>query len=166
MAEAINGASFLREILNVIPDPVFVKDKNHAFVFVNRAYADFFGYPVDEIIGKTDRDLYLEREVAVFWENDSEVLKTGQVNTNEETYTDKSKKTHIILTRKARYIDKNGMIFVVGTVRDVTRERVTEKAVVARTQELERINRLMVDRENKMLELKHELALLKKKLSR
>lgn len=163
MATKVENIDFFKEILDVVPDPVFVKDRNHMFVFVNKAYSDFFGNPAEKVVGKKDQDLYLEREVVVFLENDDEVFKTGKVNTNEENYTDKNKKTHTIVTRKARYTDRNGAMFVVGTVRDITYEKEEEKILAARTEELERMNRLMVDRENKMLELKNELASLKQK---
>jgi PAS domain S-box-containing protein len=158
-----SSKEFLTGVLDVIPATVFVKNKKHVFISVNIAYCDFFGKRKEEVIGKTDYDLYLKREVDVFWEKDDEVLNTGKTNINEENYTDSKGIRHIIVTRKSRYIDKDGNKFVVGLIQDVTQERRVEEIAAVRTDELKRMNKLMVDRENKMLALKNEIAFLKKK---
>lgn len=160
-----SSKEFLTGVLDAIPETVFVKDEKHVFVSVNNAYCDFFGKRKEEVIGKTDYDLYLKGEVDVFWEKDDEVLNTGKTNVNEENYTDSKGVRHIIVTRKNRYIDKDGNKFIVGLIQDVTQERRVEEVAAVRTDELKRMNKLMVDRENKMLELKDEIAFLKKKNS-
>jgi len=46
--------SFFERILNHVKDPVFVKDKDHKFVFLNDVSCAFFGFDRDTVIGKTD----------------------------------------------------------------------------------------------------------------
>lgn len=153
---------FLMAVLNAIPEPIFVKDNKHIFIFVNDAYVNFFGKKKEEVLGNTDINLYLKREVEIFLKKDDEVLNTGKTNINEEEYTDLNEIRHIIMTTKSLYITKNGERFIVGLIREVTKERESEQLVEKRTAELEKMNALIVDREKKMIELKEEIEILRK----
>jgi hypothetical protein len=50
---------------------------------------------------------------------------------------------------------------IVLVLRDITEEKMKEKVLLERTEEMERMNKLMLGRELKMVELKEELARLK-----
>lgn len=63
-------------------------------------------------------------------------------------------------------IDVKGDDFIMATVRDVTEEKEVERKIEERAENLEKINNLMVGRELKMIELKKEIASLKKKLNK
>ncbi|HEX5033437.1 MAG TPA: PAS domain S-box protein, partial [bacterium] len=94
-------------------------------------------------------------EADVFWQKDEEVFSTGQVNLNEEAFTDSAGQKHIIVTRKSLYIDEQRRPFIVGTIRDVSARRLAEEElrkardqlelrVAQRTAELSRINEELV----------------------
>lgn len=113
---------FLQQIINAIPDPIFVKDENHKFVIVNQAFCELIGWNKSKIIGKSDPDFFPPEQVNVFWQIDRKVLETGWDYTIEEELTDAAGNLHFISTKKTRvqYSEQNK--FLVSIVRDVTEQ--------------------------------------------
>jgi rsbT co-antagonist protein RsbR len=46
----------LQQIVDVIPSPVFVKDREHRWVVVNQAFCGLTGRSHDELCGRSDTD--------------------------------------------------------------------------------------------------------------
>jgi PAS domain S-box-containing protein len=111
---------FLQQIINAIPDPIFVKNENHEFVIVNDALCKLIGYGQSEIIGKSDPDFFPPEQVNVFWQVDRKVLETGCDYTIQEELTDSAGNLHIISTKKTSVQDFKQNKFLVGTIREVT----------------------------------------------
>jgi two-component system NtrC family sensor kinase len=114
---------FLRNILNAVPDPVFVKDRAHRFVAMNAAFCRVMRRTEEELIGMSDYDFVPKHEADVFWKKDEEVFESGQPNENEEPLTDGEGKSRILLTKKAPFTGKDGELFLVGVIRDITDSR-------------------------------------------
>ena len=121
----------LDEIINSIGDPIFVKDREHRYVYVNEAKCRLTGANRDAIIGKTDYDFSRpeKEQVDVFVRKDDIVIKTGQEDINEEALTDADGILHTIVTRKSLYMDDAGRRYVVGIIRDVTEHKRIEEAL-------------------------------------
>jgi PAS domain-containing protein len=45
---------FLQGVINNIPDPIFVKNKQHQWIVLNQAYCQLIGYPLKVLIDKSD----------------------------------------------------------------------------------------------------------------
>ncbi|HYH96385.1 hybrid sensor histidine kinase/response regulator [Hyalangium sp.] len=114
---------FLRNILNALPDPVFVKDRAHRFVVLNTAFCRVIGRTEDMLLGMSDYDVVPAQEADVFWKKDEEVFASGQPNENEETLTDGLGSSRTLLTKKAPFTGVGGEPFLVGIIRDVTEWR-------------------------------------------
>jgi two-component system NtrC family sensor kinase len=110
------------EVLNVLPDPVFVKDDQHRFVAFNDAFCAFVGKTRDELVGRSDHDFFPKHEADVFWEKDALVLASSETNENEEELTLASVR-HVICTSKAAFTTRDGRRRLVGIIRDVTERR-------------------------------------------
>lgn len=121
---------FLDAILNSIADPVFVKDRQHRWVFMNDAMCRLMGHPRQELLGKTDYDYFPKHQVDVFWEKDELVFNTGQENINEEEFTDADGQVHTIVTKKTLYTDSAGASFIVGIIRDITQVKQLEQKLI------------------------------------
>ncbi|MDD4955030.1 MAG: PAS domain-containing sensor histidine kinase [Candidatus Omnitrophica bacterium] len=111
---------YFYKIINSIPDPIFVKDREHRWVLLNEAHAQMIGIPTEEMLGKTDHDYFPKEQADVFWAKDEVVFETGGENVNEELWTDSKGLRHVIVTKKNLYIDDKGNKFIVGVIRDIT----------------------------------------------
>ena len=126
--ELKRSKEYLNNIINALDDPVFVKDEQHRWVVLNDAACEVMGRSREELIGKSDYDLFPKEQTDVFWERDNFVLKSGRTDVNEEEITWHGK-LHTISTKKSPLTDSlTGKKFIAGTIRDVTeRKRWEEK---------------------------------------
>ncbi|UJX40780.1 PAS domain S-box protein [Desulfovibrio sp. JY] len=126
-AELRRSREFLGMIVEAIPDPVFVKDNEHRFVLANGALCAMLGQPSEAIVGATDYDFVAREEADVFIARDNMVLETGREDLFEEQFTDKEGHSHTLVTRKGLFVDAAGGRFIVGVIRDVTRDKIRER---------------------------------------
>lgn len=119
----------LRNIINSVADPIFVKDRAHHWIMLNEAMVKFIGKPREELIGKSDYDVFPKEEADVFWGKDEEVFNSRETNINEEAFTDSSGKQHYISTKKSVFKDENGQDLLVGVIQDLTQVKETEMRV-------------------------------------
>lgn len=124
---------FLWTILNSITDPIFVKDRQHNWVFVNNALCQFMGHERAELIGKSDYDFFCKTEADVFWQRDELVFTTGLLDEHEELITDGQGETQIISTKKSLFYDEVGNPFLVGLVRLIGSKNKIETALLHQT---------------------------------
>lgn len=115
-----SSRTFLANILNTIPDPVFVKDEQHRWIVVNDAFCQFLGQPQEALLGKSDYEFFSQEEADIFWEQDDLVFRTGERSENEEEFTDAQGTTHIISTQKTIFTDEHGRKNLVGVIRNIT----------------------------------------------
>jgi two-component system NtrC family sensor kinase len=120
---------FLLNTLDGSTDPIFVKDRRHRWVLLNSACCEFIGHDRAQLLGKTDYDFFPHEEADVFWEKDEQVFATGVPDENEEQITDAEGNLHIISTRKSRFQDEDGNLFIVATIRDITARVRSEEAL-------------------------------------
>jgi PAS domain S-box-containing protein len=127
-AEATLQASrdYFDRILNAVPDPIFVKDRQHRSVLVNDAFCEIVGHTRAALIGTSDHEMYPAAQADVFVRTDNLVFTDHQDNLNEETITVASGGMRVILTRKRLFVDTNGTEFIVGVIRDITDRKAME----------------------------------------
>jgi len=123
-------ASLIKSLLDSIPDIIFFKDKEGVYLGCNPPFAELVGKPREDIIGKTDYDLF-DKEIADFFRSyDNRMLELGKPSQNEEqiTYPDGRKKQ--IDTLKTPYWGPDGaLIGVLGISRDITERKAAEEAL-------------------------------------
>jgi len=119
-SESSTQADFLKLVINAIKTPFFVKDEDHKWVMLNDAAVEMMGQTQEDLLGKSDYDLYPEEQASVFWECDELVFKKGSYS-NEEIITWSDGTIHTIVTHKQLYTEKfSGKKFIVGTIHDIT----------------------------------------------
>lgn len=135
-AEALRTAALLRSIAEGTTDAVFVKDAQGRYLLVNQAAARFVGRQVEEILGKTDGDLFDVAGVEQVRARDRRVMESGQVETGEETLV-AAGVTRVYDVTKAPYRDSAGQIAgVIGISREITERKQTELALLASSERL------------------------------
>ena len=131
---------FLHQILNTIPDPVFVQDRTHRWVVLNQAYGRFIGADIEDLIGKTVYDVFPQQEADAFYQADEQVLRQQHEQEYEETLTDLFGKTYSIATKRSLHRDTEGNLLLVGVIRDITLRKSLEESLRRTTQELSQSN--------------------------
>ena len=122
----------LRCLLEYIPDRIYFKDKQGAFVLVSRSEAEYLGArePV-EVIGKTDFH-YFEHSLAQAAEEDEqELMRRGQsISGKEEKKLLLDGRTGWALVTKIPLRDADGSIIgTCGISKDITALKETEEAL-------------------------------------
>ena len=138
-----NSADYLRCLVRTIPDLVWIKDPDGAYLSCNSAFERFFGAKEPEIVGKTDYD-FVSKELADFFrEHDRKAMRAGKPSVNEEwlTFSDNGYRG-LFETIKTPMRDAQGnLIGVLGIARDITdhkrAEEALEKRMVALTRPLD-----------------------------
>ena len=137
-------SDFLTSVLEGIPDPIFVKDREHRWVEGNKAFFDMFGLPKEKLLGKSDYEFFPKEEADVFWEKDNEVFATEQIVDNFETFTHNNE-TRTLFTRKVVVTNPEGEKILVGAIRDISElEKIKgrlERAVQELTESNEELER-------------------------
>jgi len=79
-------AGNVRELLDKVPEQVFIKGRDLRFIYVNRATARFYGREPEDIVGKTDHFLYPDDPETArrCREDDRAVLRSGEARHYEE----------------------------------------------------------------------------------
>lgn len=111
---------FLLRVIDGIADPVFVKDRQHRWLMVNQAFADFTGLAREALIGQSDEAFFPTEQVQVFWHQDNQVFTSGQESINEEQVTSAHGVTRSVQTKKSRIHTAEGEPLLVGVIRDIT----------------------------------------------
>ncbi|MEG4817196.1 CHASE2 domain-containing protein [Microcoleus sp. K5-D4] len=134
--ELKRSKEFLQSLIDTIPDPIFVKDRNHRCVVLNQAYCRFIGYPLEILTCRTDYELFPQAEAEIFWQQDELVFQTHQPRENEEYFTDAHGITHLIATKRSLHKDAAGNLFLVGAIRDITERQLRANALEQKNAEL------------------------------
>ncbi len=116
----------IRSILDLVGDPIFVKDSEHRITLANRAFYDIFCLDEKSVIGYTLVEAVPENERHHFLKVDRSVLDTGIPDLREEELTVKDI-TKNIITRKMRFIDESGNRFLVGSIHDISERKQAEE---------------------------------------
>ena len=108
------------EVLDILPNPVLVKNQNLEYVWINRAFEKLFSVTREQVIGKLDTELFPNRQVAQCNGGDLRVLNDGEVDEAVETVFEKSGIERHTITRKSRLIISDSEIYLVGVMHDIT----------------------------------------------
>ena len=128
-AELRESRNFLSSIIDGAPDFIFAKDLNGQHTMVNTAFAKILGKPVEEIIGKTNSDLFSPDNAKVLDLEDREVLKSGKTR-SYETPMEIDGSMRILLTTKYIHFDSQGNpAGVLGISHDITDRKIAEEKI-------------------------------------
>ena len=113
----------LRTVIDLMPDLVFVKNREGEYLLANEATAAAYGKTPEEVEGKTEGEIIPDADDSdAFRQDDLEVIESGEPkNVGEETLTTAAGDTRILQTTKIPYqIAETGEDAVLGYARDVT----------------------------------------------
>ncbi len=114
-------SALLTSLVDSIPDLIFYKDVAGVYLGCNTAFAQFAGRPVDDIVGKTDFDLFPEEVAAFFREQDTQMMAQDEARHNEEWVDYPDGRRVLLNTLKTPFYDADkNLLGLIGISRDVT----------------------------------------------
>lgn len=126
----------LRLITDAAPVLITYIDAQERICFVNRAYADWFGTPVEHILGKTLREVIRPDSYEAI-QSYLQAALSGQTITYDRTVTDGSgKERHIFATYVPDISDDGEVKGFVGVVTDITERKQLENELRERSEQL------------------------------
>lgn len=130
LAEVRQSQQFLRTLLDNIPNPVFYKNTQGAYLGFNRAFLEVFGQTEEELLGKTVYDLNTNKELADHYHEKDLVLFRNpgtQVYEASVKYADGT--AHEVIYSKATFTNPDGSLGgLVGAIVDITEHKRAEEA--------------------------------------
>jgi PAS domain S-box-containing protein len=141
----------LRQIIDLVPHMIFVKDWNGRYILVNQAVADGYRTTVSALTGKSHSEFHPdEDELRRMLQDDREVMEKGDTKfIKEEAYTDVQGQVRYLQTTKVPFHASVSKIrTVLGVAVDITEsKRATEEreklhSQLLQAQRLESVGRL------------------------
>lgn len=121
---------FILNLLEAISDPIFVKDKQHRWIYANSAFAKIIGMPLEKLVGLSDPDIFPQEMADHFWKLDDETFKSCQTTHIEEKIQIDGE-VREILTKKSIVMDPtNGEPILVGIIRDISERKKLERQIL------------------------------------
>lgn len=77
--QLLSEQNLLKQLLQNIPDAIYFKDKQSRFLKVSRAMNRIYGFDnTDDILGKTDFDLFTKEHAQPAYDDEQEIIRTGK----------------------------------------------------------------------------------------
>jgi len=140
-AQLMQERDLLRTLFDNLPDNMFVKDRLSRFLVSNLAHVRTLGatHP-DEVLGKTDRDIFPAELANQYYEDEQALMKSGQPLNREETVANsRTGEKRWVQTTKVPLRDKQGAVVgLMGINRDITDRKQAEEGLCRAKEELEK----------------------------
>lgn len=139
-----------KTLLRTIPDLVWLKDVQGKYLTCNKSFERFVGKRINEIIGRTDYELFDKVQADWFRNHDKLAMEKGEPLTNEEwvIFSGEVEQTLLDTTKTPMFAEKGELVGVLGVAHDITarkkneEERILMQTELSQMQKFEAIGRL------------------------
>ncbi|HEV7690049.1 MAG TPA: ATP-binding protein [Hyphomonadaceae bacterium] len=113
------SVDLLFAVFEALPDPVFVKNSAHKWIYANKAFRKLLG--ANDIVGLGDEDIFPREQWEIFHEHDRRVF-AGEATINEEQVG-----AMVALTKKTPIRLPDGSTGLVAILMDITAYKASEE---------------------------------------
>ncbi len=120
-----------KNLLDSIPDPVFMKDENLRWIYGNPVILNLYSIDKDNYIGKTEDQLLPEEFAESCMESDRQAVARRGISKSEERARDEEDILHYYEVFKVPSYDRNTDKFsgLIGVGRDITERKEAQEAL-------------------------------------
>lgn len=131
----------LKTIMNVTPDFIALQDKDLTYTFAGKAFCEHFNLNEEDVVGKTDFDIFSGSEADLHFHEDKQILLTGRPLVKEITFKrpDGQKWFHVVKVPVYDQDDSIGGILL--TARDISMLKKFQEQLI-QAQKMEDLGRL------------------------
>jgi len=125
-AELTEKSSFLNALFETTPDFFFLKDTSSVYRYINPACSRFLGMKSEQLIGKTDYDLFSPEDAQLHLQRDAEIIRSRKPLSGDWSATLPQGRFWFKVV-KTPLFDASGQVSgILGMVQDITRRKKTE----------------------------------------
>jgi PAS domain S-box-containing protein len=164
----------LSDLMDYVPDVIYFKDKKGRFVMVNQAHARGLGLKPEQLVGKTDFDLFPKKRAERMAKDDLWVMRTGKpiIDKIERATRPDGIDNYVSTTKIPRFDSRGRVTGIMGITRDITHrmqfEHLKEKRILIekKLEALEELNKIKSEFVSAVShELRTPLAIVKQLLT-
>ena len=149
----------LREIINIVPVQIFLKDINGNYILSNKAHANFLGFDVDELEGKNQKDLnfFNKKQIKFFKKTDQKVIEKNIIYKYEKTVNLNNNEKYLKISKIPLTLS-NGEVEILVVAQDMTNINNLKNKVQRQNKRLKKDNKKLIklNKKNKKLALDFE----------
>lgn len=130
----------LKKIIDLVPYPIFLKDKEYRYTMINKAQADLFQTTIENLLGKTDEEfIKAKNELDTVISSDEKIIKEQiSVVLPEQIITDPHGNKVILHTTKIPFLNEiDNTINILGISIDITSVKNAEEELLRTNFELD-----------------------------
>ncbi|MEI7434667.1 MAG: PocR ligand-binding domain-containing protein [Methanomicrobiales archaeon] len=118
-----------RTLVENLPQKIFTKGLHSRYVTINENFARDLGIRPEDIMGKSDADLFPAQLAAKYLEGDVRIFKTGKTEEFEERYLLEGKETWVHTIKTAVRGRDGEIVGLLGVFWDITERKRVEEAL-------------------------------------
>ncbi len=156
----------MKTTLDAVGEAILVVDENKRITYFNKRFAELWEIPTEQIIARQTEQVFssmVEKSV------DQKLFRQiiDQADSGQEIGGDVTIKLHndaVLATKTYPQLLEGRVVGQIWSFRNITKYISFQEQIQEKVTMLERLNKTMVDRELKMIELKEKIAELENKL--
>ena len=152
-----------RQFLHILENTneyFYIKDRELRYTAASQSFTQLIGYSHwQDLVGKTDFDVFPEELAKTYWSFEQEIMKTGEGQTNiEEEYTDPNGNKLWISNNTSPYRNSEGKILgVMGISYDLTERKKIEDDLISSRANL---NAVLENTNSRIYAIDHDFRLI------
>lgn len=141
--KSYSSEELLVQLLNHIDDNIYFKDRDSRFILINEAFAQRLNMRPEDVVGKTDFDIFTEEHARPAFEAEKQIMETGEplIGLEEKETWANGHRTWVSTTKMPMRDDEGNIFGTFGISRDITEHKLNELKVEKYARKLAQINR-------------------------